>query len=129
MNRSTNPRPLARIRAVNRLARVTVVAAALAPLSWIGATNASAVTVTPTPHITALVPTTAVRGATIAVIGTNLRSNNGVVYATFGPYGSYTRCPLVTRCNVLVPKYLFGRYQVRIHTQTGVSNFLTFTYK
>ncbi len=129
MKSSTDWRPRVLFRHVNRLARVAVVAAAVAPLSWTGASSASAVTITPAPHITALVPVTAVRGATIAVIGTNLRSSNGVVYATFGPYGTYTRCPLVTRCNVLVPKYIFGRYQVRIHTQTGVSNFLTFTYK
>ena len=129
MFKFTEQRSWVRPRHVNRLAQVALAAGVLAPVSWMAATDASAVTLTPAPHITSLVPSTAVRGATIAVIGTNLRSNNGVVYATFGPYGSYTRCPLVTRCNVLVPKYLFGRYQVRIHTQTGVSNFLTFTYR
>jgi IPT/TIG domain len=109
--------------------RLLAIGAIVATVSGTGVLAASATTATPLPHITSVTPSSGAGGIHVTIVGTNLRSNNGVVFGAFNGNGSYTRCSLVTKCDVLVPNYLSGTVRVRIHTQSGYSNPLAFTYR
>jgi hypothetical protein len=78
------------------------------------------------PVLTSLKPAAGPVGSTVDVIGTGLYSANRVVVAWFGTRGAPTRCPTNKLCIVTVPSRISGSVAVRIHTETGWSNALTF---
>lgn len=112
------------------LVRLAVAGATVAVLS-LGAVSAGATVIavmTPKPVLTMLKPSSGYAGQSITIVGKNFHSNNGVIFATFGSRGTYTHCPTRQTCIVLVPKGLTGTQMVRLHTQTAVSNALSFRY-
>jgi len=70
-------------------------------------------------------------GQTITLFGSDFFSANGLVVASFGGHAAPTRCPTRLRCIVTIPTHarLFGGYPLRVRTETGVSNALSFTVR
>lgn len=104
-------------------AAVLAAAISLGTLSAAGATKTSGL-----PVITALSARSAVPGQTFTLSGTGFYSANGVIVASFGTHPAPTQCPTRERCLVTVPTRakLSGVYQLRLRTESGTSNALSF---
>jgi hypothetical protein len=78
------------------------------------------------PVLLSVSPRTGHSGERITVSGTGLFSKDGLIVATFGIRPAPTRCPTRQRCFVIVPSKLHGTFPLRIHTESGTSNALSF---
>jgi hypothetical protein len=79
------------------------------------------------PRIYSLTPATGSAGQTLTVSGSGFLSANGSIVATFGSQTTQTSCPTSDQCFVTVPPGS-NTAVVRITTESGVSNPLTFHY-
>jgi IPT/TIG domain len=82
------------------------------------------------PVLAAISPTAGVGGQVVTLTGAGLFSANGVITVTFGSTPAPVRCPTESTCRVTVPahKPSSGTVAVRVTTQSGTSNQLTFSY-
>jgi hypothetical protein len=82
------------------------------------------------PVIASLDPASGVPGTTVTITGSGLFSANGYVAVTFGAAVAPTRCPSEEKCLVTVPAGKAGSTEsVRVTTQSGQSNVVTFHYR
>jgi IPT/TIG domain len=84
----------------------------------------------PVPVLAAISPAAGVGGQVVTLSGTGLFSANGVITVSFGSTLAPVRCPTETTCRVTVPprKPASGSVAVRVTTQSGTSNQLSFSY-
>ena len=82
------------------------------------------------PVLYSLDPTSASSGASVTITGNDLFSSDHVVVARFNGKVSSTRCPSTHRCVAVVPALPSGSgaVSVRVTTDAGQSNALTFQY-
>ncbi|HLX78048.1 MAG TPA: IPT/TIG domain-containing protein [Acidimicrobiales bacterium] len=87
-------------------------------------------TATGAPVLFSLDPTSASSGASVTITGNDLFSSDHVVVARFDGKVSTTRCPSTHRCVAVVPTLPSGSgaVTVRVTTDAGQSNALTFQY-
>ncbi len=81
------------------------------------------------PVLSSLEPDTGAAGQTLILSGMGITSANGTIVATFDSRPAPTRCPSEQRCLVTVPAGLKGSVNVRLQTESGRSNALTFHYE
>lgn len=78
------------------------------------------------PRLLAIEPDTGAPGETLTLVGSGIESPNGRVVAYFGDEPAPTSCPTEARCTVTVPTAAHGTVAVRIETEFGRSNAITF---
>jgi IPT/TIG domain len=81
------------------------------------------------PVLTSLEPDSGAAGETLILSGRGITSANGTIVATFDSRPAPTRCPSEQRCLVTVPAGLKGSVAVRLQTESGSSNALTFHHE
>jgi hypothetical protein len=86
----------------------------------------SAASSTAGPVLSSLEPNTGAVGQVLTLTGSGFMSANGTIVATFNSHPAPTRCPSERLCLVTVPAGLHGSVAVRLHTESGESNALTF---
>ncbi len=74
-------------------------------------------------------PDTAAPGQTLTIAGSGFESPNGKIVVMFGSAPAPTNCPSEERCFVTVPVETHREVLVRVQTEYGLSNGVSFHYR
>jgi hypothetical protein len=80
------------------------------------------------PVVSAISPRQGRPGQRAVISGSGFLSPDGTIVAYFGSAPARTVCPSADRCTAVAPQAAGGSVPVRVHTQRGTSNAVTFTY-